>query len=474
MAQVMEQGPATAPEEMSGNEFCFMRQIRNIQSGSALLNAIIVAGIVAGVAGVILSQTGSTDKMSRNPRIKSAMTVLETQMLSMAMQPGLYQGCSEQAQNCQLNPVALNALQHLSRNITGAQCPSSSGGQGGQKGGSRGGNGQSSTTPACGVAVQAPSSLACLNSQNPGFNANCLAGQFYNPVTQTFCAEIFYQGSEVAMQAVCASTTVPQSVLQGDSTSCATATNLAGPYPRVIFRGYDGAGNAVCSAIPTCSGGNVSTPGNYISAIDKVTLQTQCKALNPSFLSCPAGTVLSNLKWNDVNSAFGTITPSADCVPRPLPADTHKIQAASPITLPPSTYTVTGGAPTTTLGGGSPPVTTPTTMPSTGPWNFVQAGFIAAQASCGSTGGCTPPNWLGCASNCSSIPSGPLEPLVITGGTTFSATPPNNSYCTTATNGCNYYCFPDYLLGAVPPSVTLTQAQNAASGGPTEWTCVAP
>lgn len=323
-----------------------MKSVVKNGRGSALLNAIIVAGVVAGVTAVILSQTQTTNKMSRNPRIKSAMTVLETQMLSMAMQPGIYQGCSAQAQNCQLNSTAVAAFQNLNHTIVGAHC--------GTPNGSKGGSGVSSSS--CGVKVQAASSLACLNGQNPTYNASCAAGQFYNSATQTFCAEIYYQGTDVAMQPVCASTTVPQSVLQGDSTSCATAANLAGPYPKIIFKGYDAAGNAVCAPIPACGGGvNVNAPGNYVTSIDKLSMQTQCKTLSAGLLSCPAGSILSNLQWTNVNSNFGTISATGNCMPRKKPIDIHRVQATTSISSPPVTYVVTStpttmaSAPTTTL-----------------------------------------------------------------------------------------------------------------------------
>lgn len=320
-----------------------MKKLNLHSQGSALLNAIIVAGIVAGVAAIVMNQTQVTDKSSRGPRIKSAMTVLETQMLSLAMQPGIYQNCSQQAQNCHLSESAAMAFQNLNRPVAGAACP-----------GSRTYPGKSNSTPtSCGVKVQAASSLACLNSKNPNFNASCLAGRFYNPATQTFCAEIIYQGSEAPMQPVCASTTVPQSVLQGTATACNSAANLTGPYPKVIFRGYDSAGNAVCSPIPSCIGGNVAMAGNYITSIDKLSLQTQCKALGSGFLSCPSGSIISSLQWGNVSNAFGTLSASTNCMPRRTPSDTHLIAGAPPITVPPGTYT-----PTTTLrggGGGGPP-----------------------------------------------------------------------------------------------------------------------
>jgi len=346
----------------------------NNTRGSALLNAIVVAGIVAVISGVILTQTQVTDKASRNPRIKSAMTVLETQMLSLAMQPGIYQNCGgttgssgypnpsggHNTQGCQISPQAVVAFENLNRSISGAICHQDSSSPGGKNGG-----GSSVSSAPCGAKVQAPSSLACLNPQNANFNANCLAGQFYNSATQTFCAEIVYQGTELAMQPVCATTVVPQSILQGGISSCTSAANLAGPYPHVIFKGYDSAGSPVCAPIPSCSGGNVASAGNYITSIDKLSMQTQCKTIGSGFLSCPPGMVISGLHWTNVSSGFGTIAVATNCKPRQAPPDNHVVAAiAPPTTLPGSTLICSGvgtlcfvaGTPVTMANGLSKPI----------------------------------------------------------------------------------------------------------------------
>jgi hypothetical protein len=308
-------------------ELAVMKNPMQNSQGSILLNTLIVAGIVASISAVIMSQTQKTSQVSRNPRIKSAMTSMETQILSLAMQPGIYQSCSQQATNCQLSSTATQAFEGLSRNFTGAHCPQNSQGLRDSK------NSQN-----CGVHVQAASSAACLNPKNPGYNVACASGQFYNAATQTFCAEIIYQGSDVAMQSVCASTTVPQSVLQGDATTCASPADLLGPYPHVIFEGYDAAGNPVCGAIPSCSGGNVSLAGNYISSINPQTIQTTCSALNSTTMSCPVGSIISKFNWVNTASAFGpsATLPSADCSPRKPPPISYTVSAASPITVPPA------------------------------------------------------------------------------------------------------------------------------------------
>src|SRR6185312_4655288 len=325
--------------------------IMNNTRGSALLNAIVVAGIVAVISGVILTQTQVTDKASRNPRIKSAMTVLETKMLSLAMQPGIYQNCGgttgssgypnpsggHNTQGCQISPQAVVAFENLNRSISGAICHQDSSSPGGKNGG-----GSSVSSAPCGAKVQAPSSLACLNPQNANFNANCLAGQFYNSATQTFCAEIVYQGTELAMQPVCATTVVPQSILQGGISSCTSAANLAGPYPHVIFKGYDSAGSPVCAPIPSCSGGNVASAGNYITSIDKLSMQTQCKTIGSGFLSCPPGMVISGLHWTNVSSGFGTIAVATNCKPRQAPPDNHVVAAIPPPTTLPGSTLVCG------------------------------------------------------------------------------------------------------------------------------------
>jgi hypothetical protein len=317
--------------------------------GSAVLNALIVAGIIAGISVLIMNQTQVTDKSSRGPRVKSAMTVLETQILSLAMQPGTYQNCGQQGKGCQISTKALATFQNLIRPIAGAVCSGVSGGS------KSSGNGAS-----CGVKVQAPSSLACLNPKNATYNSGCLPGQYYNTVNQTFCAEIVYQGTEVAMQPLCASSIIPPYVLQGGASSCTSATDLAGPYPKVIFQGYDSNGSAICAPIPNCIGGNVNLPGNYIVAIDPRNMQTQCKSVSANSLGCPSGSIISNVKWKNVTSAFGTLSVIADCKPRKTPPDTHTVTVVPPITVPPKVYVPVGSPPPA-------PVPTTTTLPSSPP-----------------------------------------------------------------------------------------------------------
>ncbi len=305
--------------------------------GSILINALILVGVVAIISGAIFNQIQMTDKSSRGPRVQAAMAVIQAQVISLALQPAIYQNCDSQGSSdgkatCQVSEKGAATLQNLSRPVSGAVCPQTSGHAG---------------TSNCGVVVQAPKG-SCLS------NSKCLAGQFYNSTTQTFCAEMVYQGTETAMAPVCLAQAISQSLLQGPSTSCTSAANLVAPYPNVIFKGFDSGGSPVCGSIPSCPGFDVTDSGTYISSIDKKTLQTQCASLGPP-LVCAPGQVLSDIKWGNVSSNFSGPT-SATCVPRRVPADKHVVVAIPPIDIPPGYKGGRGGSGPCLSGG--LPVTT--------------------------------------------------------------------------------------------------------------------
>lgn len=244
------------------------------QKGSALINAIIAVGLVAALSAVIFSQTQVTDKTSRNPRVKSAMAVMESEVRALASSASSYT-CSGSGStaSCQIKPEIFNALK---KSISGAVCSKDASGSHGSAG---------ISNSSCGLQV----------STVPNY-------PFYDPATGMFRARINYQGSEMAMAPIDVTFQLPPGTFKSGAFTC--------PSNQPLFEGYDASGNPTCRSIPsTCyEAMNLSSPGVYIYSLDPNSLRPHCKALSATALTgCPAGNFL-----NQVSLSTGSITTSCD------------------------------------------------------------------------------------------------------------------------------------------------------------------
>jgi hypothetical protein len=269
--------------------------------GSALLNAIVVAGIVAAISGVIMNQTKVTDEASRAPRIRSAMAVMQGRVQALASQFTSYK--CQSSNNVGSCDADQNIYAQLQANITGAQCPGSN--------------------SKCGIAVK-----------NPKFN----------PAQMLFTADIVYEGTEVPIAPIKIQYRVPTEVLaQQDSFMCPLATP--------IFKGYNADGSINCVGFPDCSGGalQLSNQGTFVTSLDVNTLTPQCNTLGAS-LACLNTQYMSNYSW--IGTGFTT-----SCQNRIDPfvamgyAATSTTQVAAIITkiTSPTTTSTTTSSTTTTL-----------------------------------------------------------------------------------------------------------------------------
>ena len=284
----------------------FMRNSR----GNALLNAIVIAGIVAAISGVIMTQTKTTDESSRAPRIRAAMSVMQAKVQALANQYTSYTcGVPNKTTGittCDFKSGLLNGLQQI---ITGAKCA---------------GGGQ------CGVIVTAIP---------PG-------GKYFDPVSVTFSAQISYQGTEVAIAPIQLQYKIPTEVL-------AQQQGYLCPDLNPIFQGYRPDGSMNCQPLPVnCNlpaGATLNKQGTFIVSVVDGTLVPNCNNLG-ALISCPANQYLSNYSWS--GTAFGSA-----CAPRTDPFAAENFTPGSPTGLPPW---VTVSTTPTTL---PPPTTTTTTVP---------------------------------------------------------------------------------------------------------------
>lgn len=281
--------------------------------GSALLNAIVVAGVVAAVSGIIMTQTKTTDESSRAPRIRSAMAVMQARVQALANQASSYKCDADSSgqltlaqAHCDIDHAIFDNLQ---TNITGAKCTTSGG---------------------CGVKVSSSK-----------FN---ISG-----TDMVFTAVISYQGTEVPIAPVTVSMKIPTDIL-------ATEKGFTCPLATPIFLGYNPNGSINCTKLPedcTPPGPNIHTQGRFIVSLDQKTLQPVCNDLGTT-VACPADSYLSNYKWN---GAGFTIT----CAPR---NDPFVSMAYSPVTgtpgaiIDPPIYSSTTTSTSTTTSSSTSTTTT--------------------------------------------------------------------------------------------------------------------
>jgi hypothetical protein len=309
-----------------------LKHLRASEKGSALINAIIVVGLVAAISATIFSQTQITDKTSRNPRVKSAMAVMESEVRALASSASSYtcQGVGTQM-NCQIKSEIFNSLK---RSVSGSVCP-----HGSQDKGSQGLN------SFCGIQV----------GPIPGV-------PYFVPSTRTFSARVTYQGGEVAMKPIDVSFQLAEGVFHSGPFTC--------PVGQPFFAGYDGSGNPVCRPVPsTCyETMNLDSPGVYIYSLDAYTLRPHCKSLTAvNMVGCTSTGYLNKISLDTgvLDTACGN-RQNAFSVFAYNPGSVTQVAAVPqgggyPVTEPPPPPS-SGGGGGGTGGGGTP---TPTTLPST-------------------------------------------------------------------------------------------------------------
>lgn len=226
--------------------------------GSALVNAIVVAAVVATISGIIMTQTITTDRSSRAPRIRSSMAVMQGRVQALASQFTSY-NCPIQNNigSCTANQ---NIYQTLQDNITGAKCPGSG---------------------SCGVHV---------------------TGVTFDPSQMLFEANIVYDGTEVSIAPIKIQYRIPTEVL-------AQQASFLCPNVTPIFKGYNPDGSINCVGFPGCSGGlSLNNQGTFISSLNVATLTPSCNVLG-STLACANTEYMSNYSW--IGTGF-----TKNCAPR--------------------------------------------------------------------------------------------------------------------------------------------------------------
>ena len=170
-----------------------LKHLCSSEKGSALINAIIVVGIVAAISATIFSQTQVTDKTSRNPRVKSAMAVMESEVRALASSSSSYtcQGVGTHM-TCQIKPEIFNSLK---KSVSGSVCPHDSRDKG-----------SSGLNSFCGIQV----------GQIPGV-------PYFDPNTRVFNARVTYQGGEVAMKPIDLSFQLPDGIFHSGPFTCPVA-----------------------------------------------------------------------------------------------------------------------------------------------------------------------------------------------------------------------------------------------------------
>lgn len=291
------------------------------EAGSALLNAIIVVGIVAAISAIIFTQAQVTDKTSRNPRIKSAMAVMESEIRALASSASSYDCTGVGAtMSCKIKDSVFSSLR---KSVSGTICPP--------------GMQQSF----CGITV----------GPIPGV-------PYYDPVQRVFSGRVTYTGADVPMKPIDVIFQLPEGIFHSGAFTCPQAT----PF----FAGYDGGGNPVCRPVPnTCyEPMNLDSPGVYIYSLDAFTLRPHCKALpSVNMMGCTTAGFLTKLSM-----ATGTIDTACDTRKNAFSVFGYTPGSVTQVAaLPQGNYPVT--EPTTTMppptgGGGAPPtLPPPTTMP---------------------------------------------------------------------------------------------------------------
>lgn len=286
--------------------------------GSALLTAMISALTVGIVSAVILQQSQITEKQSRTPRIKSAMSMLEAQLMESANQGQLMKPCDPATTDplcLQLDSTKLNAMATI---IPGAQCPTG--------------------VTQCGLRIE---------NENFVFS------------TKQFTAQIVYEGSEVVVAPINVN-------FIADMREAWASQNSNCPASQPLLIGFDSIGTPICRALPTAC-----PAGEYVNQVDPMSLTSGgviCVPF-PANISCPnAGDILTSFSWTGGSGgiAFSCLPPLNPFMPSALsdPTSYEYASMTPPVT---SSWPVTTTSSTTTTTTTTTVPVTPTTLPMCAP-----------------------------------------------------------------------------------------------------------
>lgn len=210
------------------------------QKGSALLNALVVTGVLVAASGVIYKQSLSMKQQNRYPRIKSTQMIAEASIKSWVMQPVAYENCGTGSPQCALKE-GLEGKRFLVRN---AKCP----------------QGQSE----CGFVTEKV---------------------IFDPSTSRFTANLRYEGTEFNVPGKTIELLIPPEVLHSPQVVCPSSTP--------IFLGLNSDGSPKCRALPgTASCGS----GEYSESLDLAALSLNCRALSVN-QTCAANQLVSDIRW---------------------------------------------------------------------------------------------------------------------------------------------------------------------------------
>ena len=282
------------------------------KKGSALIQAMLVTGMVASVAGIYAGQYRDAGKTAALSRARAQMMMVEGRVRYMAVHPTTYVCTMDASTGLRTCTVNIGLLKAQGLNIQGIPC-------------------QPGLGPPCGVVVQNINNPAGTGDLAGVPNAGPLKGQVY--------AEIAYTGADVNIATV----RIADLFIPMDLASLSALCPAASP----VFEGFDGAGNLLCRQLPSCT-----SPNSVVLGLDPTNLQLTCAPLNTSSLACPAGQIIKNIYWDTSVNGF-----AVSCMPQLDPFAYNQFA--------PKLENLNHVRPPYDSGAGPPPAPTSTTIPPT-------------------------------------------------------------------------------------------------------------
>lgn len=282
--------------------------------GSALVQAMLITGMVASVAGIYAGQYRDAGKNSALARAQAQMMMVEGRLRYMAVHPTTYTCTTDvptQTRQCVVNMGLLHA-QEL--NLPNVPCPP--------------GNAP------CGIRIQNINNPGGGGADNPApipTAPGATKGQVY--------AEIVYTGTDVNVAKVKISDLFIPVDIASLSALCPDATP--------VFQGFDGAGNLECVALPKCN-----SPYSIALGVSAANMAMNCAPLNPNPVGCTPPNLIEKIYWDTSVNGF-----AVTCMP---PLDPFAYYGFAP-----TLENINHVAPPIDSGSGPPPPPTTTTLPTT-------------------------------------------------------------------------------------------------------------
>lgn len=240
------------------------------EAGNILVVSLVLLFIAAASSSVIYTQSAVTAKASQTPRLRATVAAIEAKIRSAALSPASYVNCDslDPAAECMFlgdlpssDPRAaiLNKMQIANRDK---------------------------------VAPSDPDFIYEIRPKNL---------RYYDAATQSFKAEVVYNGKQANLKPTSIELNVPIEILQSIEFDCPAATPL--------FQGFNAAGKAICVAIPN----TVCPDGQYIEQLTPGSIVPVCKNIpNVNYAggaACTVNEFINDFSWslgNQINASCGT------------------------------------------------------------------------------------------------------------------------------------------------------------------------